>query len=110
MTKVYYKDDDVWIIGHTDKSLLGLAWELGYGKKSKYQQYRDTHILSCIYVREAPNRFRAMKERSPYNSRLVDVMRSYDIQLTYDSDSSLKFIEPKDEFLFNLKFGSYEPE
>lgn len=107
MTKVYYMDDHIWVIGHTERTLLGISWELGRGK-SKYQQYRDTHILSCVYVRIEPNVFKALKERDPYNSRLVDVMRTYDIHLTYDSDSMLRFAEPKDEFLFNLKFGSYE--
>lgn len=106
--KVYYKDNDLWIVSSTEKSLLGIAWSIGAQNRTKYAQYRDTYSVKSVYIRETPIMFLALKERSPFNSIFLDIMKRHNIHMTYESTNYIRFVETRDQFLFDLKFGNYE--
>lgn len=117
--KVYYRDESVWIISKTDKSLLGVSWDIdppskqlfmpGGKRKSKYDQYRDSHSVHCVYMRDTPSTFKPMKERNPgIGSLFYLLLKQHNINLLFDySTDKYEFKTERDQFLFDLRFGPY---
>ncbi len=94
---MYYRDRDIWIgTNHEAESLT---------MNSLFQ-------LHCAYYRNTPNSFQTIKEKIPRGLQLflselgIHVYVSA-ANIATAGPHAYTFVDDKDQFLFNLKFGNY---